>query len=272
MGGVLILALAIFTLQVFHESKAHSGSRIFMATFLIEKTIPSQMQKIYKTFIQNHNQNSAWNDDIQQRSVWGYVDRHSITPGETFHIMLSTDPIDQVVSGHMAIYRIGYYPGGDRIAVWESSRITVKEHKLFNSPGIIGPGWPVSVDNIPTETWQSGYYTMDFINLDGRRDADIAYIVVTPLQPNGNILVKLSTNTYQAYNQWGGSSFYKSPLTGNAAGMVSFDRPTRSEFFSWEYYYVVWLEKLAHELGLTVHYATDFDVHQNAEYTKLIPW
>lgn len=157
LGGVLILALVVSLLQVFQESKNHSLSRFFMTAFLIEKKMPSSLQKTYQKFIQNQNQQAAWNDDIQQRSVWGYVDRHSITPGETFHLMLSTDPIDQSVSGHIEIYRIGYYPDGDRIKVWESSPITVQEHKLSNSSGIIGPGWPVAVDNIPTRAWQSGY-------------------------------------------------------------------------------------------------------------------
>lgn len=263
-----MLVLLIFLLQVFHESKTHSLSRFFMTAFLVEKKMPSSLRENYLKFIQNHNQQSAWNDDIQQRSVWGYVDRHSITPGETFHIMLSTDPIDAPVSGHIEIYRIGYYTGGDRIKVWESSTITVQEHKLYNSSGIIGPGWPVAVDNIPTKTWKSGYYTMDFINLDGKRDADFAYIVVTPPQPTGDILIKLGTNTYQAYNQWGGSTFYRSQQTGRAEGMVSFDRPTRSDFFRWEYYYILWLEQFNRELGLTIHYATDFDIHQNAGYTK----
>ena len=267
-GGVLFIVLVLFLLQVFHESKTHSLSRFFMTAFLLEKNMPSFLKKPYQKYIQNHNQQSAWNDDIQQRSVWGYVDRHSITPGEAFQIMLSTDPIDKLVSGHIEIYRIGYYPDGDRIKVWESSTITVQEHKLYNSSGIIGPGWPVAVDNILTKTWKSGYYTMDFMNLDGKRDADIAYIVVTSRQPDGDILVKLSTNTYQAYNEWGGSTFYRSPLTGRVDGMVSFDRPTPSSFFQWEYYYIMWLEKLTREMGLTIHYATDFDIHQNAEYTK----
>ena len=233
--------------------------------------MPSSLHKTYQKFIQNHNQQSAWNDDIQQRAVWGYVDRHSITPGEPFHVMLSTDPIDQSVSGHIEIYRIGYYPHGDRMKVWESSPITVQKHTLSNAAGIIGPGWPVALDNIPTQTWQSGYYTIDFVTREGGRDANIAYIIVTPSQPDGDILVKLSTNTYQAYNIWGGATFYRSPLTGKVGGMVSFDRPTSSHFFTWEYYYVLWLEQIARELGLTVHYATDFDIHQKVEYTKKYP-
>jgi hypothetical protein len=221
--------------------------------------------------IQSHNKRSFWNDDVTKRLVWGYVDRHSIKPGQNFNVMLSTDFSDKSVQGHLEVYRIGNYPDGDRIRVWESSTITVQEHELYDTAGIVGPAWPVSVGNIPTKTWQSGYYTIDFIDRAGKRDADIAYIVVTPAQLNGDILVKLSTNTYQAYNEWGGSSFYKSRFTGTAANMVTFDRPTPSHFFKWEYYYVLWLEPLAQELGLTVHYTTDFDIHLNAEYTKNYP-
>ena len=274
MGGILILALAIFTLPVFYESKSFSSDPLARGTFLVEKFLPKRVQNTVQELIQKHNQNSVWNGDIQQRSVWGYVDRHSITAGETFHIMLSTDPINKQVHGHIEIYRIGYYPDGDRIKVWESSRITVQKQQLSDTAGIIGPGWPVSVNNIPTKTWQSGYYTMDFFNLDGKRDANFAYIVVTPAQPNGDILVKLSTNTYQAYNEWGGGSFYKVKNNSRLGGhnnMVSFDRPTPSEFFKWEYYYVLWLEQLSRELGLIVHYATDFDIHLDAEYTKNYP-
>ena len=78
MGGVFVLALAIFTLQVFYEFKNNSAGRIFMTTFLIEKNLPKPLQNIYQKLIQKHNKISFWNDDIQQRSVWGYVDRHSI--------------------------------------------------------------------------------------------------------------------------------------------------------------------------------------------------
>lgn len=216
---------------------------------------------------QTLNTQSFWNDDVTKRLVWGYVDRHSIKPGQSFNVMLSTDFMDTSVQGHIEIYRIGYYPEGNRKKVWESTKLTVQEHELYMSAAIVGPAWPVSVGNVPTQTWQSGYYTIDFIDLTGKRDADIAYIVVTPSQSNGDILVKLSTNTYQAYNEWGGSSFYKSA----AANMVSFDRPTPSQFYKWEYYYVVWLEQLARELNVTVHYATNFDIYQNAEYTKNYP-
>ena len=181
--------------------------------------------------VQILNTQSFWNDDVTKRLVWGYVDRHSIKPGQSFNVMLSTDFTDTSVQGHLEIYRIGYYPEGNRKKIWESNTISVQEHELYDTAGIVGPAWPVSVANMPTQTWQSGYYTIDFIDLVGKRDADIAYIVVTPAELNGDILVKLSTNTYQAYNQWGGSSFYKSRKTGTAANMVSFSRPTPSQFF-----------------------------------------
>ena len=78
----------------------------------------------------------------------------------------------------------------------------------------------------------------EFVKYDGQRVKDVAYSIVTNPQQKGDILSKLSTNTYQAYNQWGGSSLYKSSLAAHG-DVVSFDRPTRSRFYYWEYYYVL---------------------------------
>ena len=271
IGAILILPVAIFTAHVLLESNIHFGSRTDMAVFLIEKTLPKPFLHFTKKLINKYHKIVVWNDDIRQRSVWGYVDFHSIQGGESFHLMLATDPIDKIVRGHIEIFRIGYYGKSDRIKVWESGLVTVQERKLYDSGGVIGPGWPSSLNNIPTTMWQSGYYTFDFVDLADRRDADIAYIVVTPTDLDGDILVKLNTNTYQAYNTWGGANFYESLFTGAITNMVSFNRPTRSEFFRWEYYYVLWLEHLASELGLIVHYATDFDVHEDSKFTTKYP-
>jgi len=47
------------------------------------------------------------------------------------------------------------------------------------------------------------------------------------------------------------------------ADVVSFDRPTRSRFYYWEYYYVLWIEKLAQEHNLRIDYATNYDFYKN---------
>jgi len=89
-----------------------------------------------------------------------------------------------------------------------------------------GCDWPVTVA-IPTETsWPSGFYHIVFRSEGGeagggtRSDlprAD-AFFVLRPRSPSGMLLV-LSTNTYNAYNQWGGRCLY------SGATHVSFARP-----------------------------------------------
>src|SRR5207302_4749786 len=112
-----------------------------------------------------------------------------------------------------------------------------------------------------------GYYTIDFIDhADGYRDQNVAFIIVRSSDKSGDILVELSTNTYQAYNKWGGYSFYESAFVGDRAQVISFNRPTPPDFFEYEYYFVLWLEKLAASRGLKIDYVTNFDVCRDPEF------
>jgi hypothetical protein len=135
--------------------------------------------------------------------------------------------------------------------------------------GIIGAAWPIAAGDIDTTNWPSGYYTIDFIDgSDGWRDNNVASIIVTNVRKSGDILVELSTNTYQAYNEWGGYSFYACDFVGTHSRMISFDRPTPADFFVYEYYLIIWLEKVAAELGVKVDYASNFDIHRDPLFTK----
>lgn len=271
LGGVCVFALAIGALQLSLSAKSQNMSRTDRMIVFIENHFPKSLMNLLGKFTQSRNKIVAWNDDIQQRLVWGYVDRHSIKPGEAFRIMLSTDAMGTPMIGRIEISRIGYYEKTDRFKVWESDSLTVQEHPVNFSAGSTGPGWPAYVIHKATTSWASGYYSIDFVDSSGKRDEHIAYLVVTPTELNGDILVNLSTNTYQAYNSWGGASFYSSSILGDRGNMVTFDRPTPSQFFDWEYHYVLWLEELAEASGYTIHYATDFDVHHNTEYTERYP-
>ena len=79
--------------------------------------------------------------------------------------------------------------------------------------------WPTAYENVETKDWKPGFNTIDFVdNSDGQSDLNVACIVVTDPDLTGDILVWLCTNTYQAYNEWGGGSLYaRASLTGNRA-------------------------------------------------------
>jgi hypothetical protein len=210
-----------------------------------------------------------WNPSyFKDKQVWGYVEKHSVDPGEFFSLMLSTGPGHLETTGHIEIFRINPQDGKDRTLVWRSQQITVSRQSVSNTAAAIGPNWSPTLSHIPTRHWGTGYYTIDFIDArNHHRDPDIAYMIVTNPKRSGDILLKLSTNTYQAYNSWGGHSFYVSSFVGEKGEMITFDRPTPPAFFEYEYYLVMWLESLAEEIGFTIDYATDFDIHEDPDYT-----
>ncbi len=211
--------------------------------------------------------------------VWGYVDVHSIEPGEGFNLMLSTGPGFGSVVGHVEVSRIGFHEGADRRKVYESDVLDVESLGMNATAAAVGPAWPRALEIADTASWVSGYYSVDFVFQDGSRDGDIAFLVVTQRARSADVLVKLATTTYQAYNRWGGHNLYEweSPSTMdgghlgvfegeialNRGDMVSFDRPTRSEFWEWEYDFVLWLEEIAQEQGVTVAYASGFDLAES---------
>jgi hypothetical protein len=89
-----------------------------------------------------------------------------------------------------------------------------------------GCRWAATLSLEVPGTWRSGYYevTMTPAGSPGS-PAFPAYFVVRSHGPGGSpILLVLATNTYNAYNDWGGSNLY----TGSTS--VSFKRPMAAGF------------------------------------------
>ena len=100
------------------------------------------------------------------------------------------------------------------------------------------PIYTRSEEEMPVpEKWRTGYYQVTLRVADrggkftqrNRRTAEGGcYFVVRPAQPgrDSRILLQLSTNTYNAYNNWGGFSLYAfHGQGGNQGHRVSFQRP-----------------------------------------------
>ncbi len=96
------------------------------------------------------------------------------------------------------------------------------DHAVPDQAWAEGCGWPVAVE-IPTDpSWASGMYevTMRAAGVDGAQSTSQAFFALRP--PPGataNAVLHLATNTYNAYNQWGGKCCY------SGATHVSFERP-----------------------------------------------
>ena len=70
-----------------------------------------------------------------------------------------------------------------------------------------GCGWPVALEIAAGEDWTSGYYDICLIDAAGMRKP-IHFVVVKAATPRAKAAVVLATNTYHAYNHWGGANAY----------------------------------------------------------------
>ena len=92
--------------------------------------------------------------------------------------------------------------------------------------------------------WKSGYYTARLTAnpAEGKTATTELFFVVLSANPGKDtkILLQLSTNTYNAYTNWGGYSLYAYHGKNRVQGSrVSFDRPQYSQFYNWELPFVL---------------------------------
>src|SRR5262249_19528404 len=205
-----------------------------------------------------------WTGPFAIKIVWGYAGKHSVVAGESFDVMLSTGPDRRSATGRLEFFRIGFHPEGDQKLVWTSPLLGVEAWPVSRGAAATGAAWPATLRDIDTSRWPPGYYSADFVHAEtGIRDLQALQILVRNPRRDGRVLLKLSTNTYQAYNRWGGHSLYPPEDQSQRGSVVSFDRPTPPAFFEYEAYLARWLEALGGEAGFMVDYATDFDVHSD---------
>lgn len=144
-----------------------------------------------------------------------YTDRLSVRPGERFSLYAS--------AAHgpcrLEITRIGAV---DAIVA------TIDEVAVANQPvppnvDRDGCGWSQTLELEVGETWVSGYYDIKLVDAQGA-EAHHFVCVKPPLSaPGSRAALILTTNTYHAYNWWGGANAY-SNVTGLMSGATPFDQ------------------------------------------------
>jgi hypothetical protein len=167
----------------------------------------------------------------------GYADRTSVAQGGTiaFHIATSIAPFSvEIVNLAQPAQVLTTLTGltsapSDCTGMWEN-----------------GCAWPVTTQFTIPSSWPSGYYAARFPTSGGTRNI---IFVVRAANPGlaSRIVVVSPTNTYEAYNQFGGKSVYDSISTnGKRAHIVSFQRPYYDNlglgrYPAWEQFFVDWL-------------------------------
>jgi hypothetical protein len=200
--------------------------------------------------------------------IEGYAGQLSHAPGEevAFHVSTSAAKFSVEVS------RIG----AETKLVWSKKYLPGKEHPVPEDASAMGCRWPETFRMPIAKDWRTGYYVARFRAEDGggrwtqrgRRSAESeAYFVVRSAEPGKEtkILLQLSTNTYNAYNNWGGFSLYAyNGRSKNQGSRVSFDRPGGSQFATWELPFVQWAERS----GYAIDYAVNSDLEFRPELLK----
>ena len=153
-------------------------------------------------------------DDITRYdAVEGYCGELSVAPGEaiTLHVASLTERYD------IAIERWG----AGRELVWSADDLPGVDHPTPPDADSHGCGWPVAVTVPIGADWRSGFYLVTLTGRGAAPDRAVGYtaFVVRAGSRRQKALLVLATNTYNAYNSWGGRSLY----TGGH--QVSFARP-----------------------------------------------
>ena len=199
-----------------------------------------------------------------RRSIEGYASRTSYSAGDTLRLYVSCDESEYRVR----IYRVGWYDGeGARLQFGPILRAGWRQPSPPPDPvtGLVDCEWSDPFEMTIPSIWVSGVY-LAVLTSGPSGDQNYVIFVVREDARASDVLVTLSTHTYQAYNCWGGKSLYDFNSTQCAPAVkVSYNRPYiqsygAGEFFYYEIQLVRWLERE----GYDVSYATNVDLHADS--------
>jgi hypothetical protein len=152
---------------------------------------------------------------MARETVTGWCWPQSVEPGGRVALHLSSSggrPVD------VEVVRVGR----ERTVVATVRAVEAGEHPTPADASSRGCGWPAALALDVEPDWRSGYYEVVLeVEVDGRRRRDHAFFVVRPPvgAPTARCLLVLSTNTWHAYNDFGGRNLYSGATT------VSLQRP-----------------------------------------------
>jgi hypothetical protein len=138
---------------------------------------------------------------IARDVVTGYCWPQSVCAGERVDLHMSSSARRPV---RVEVARVG----GRREVVFHADPVATDEHATPADASSKGCGWPIALTLDVEPTWRSGYYevVMEIVVGDKTR-RDYAFFVVRPSSAT-RIVIALATNTWHAYNDFGGLNLY----------------------------------------------------------------
>jgi hypothetical protein len=217
---------------------------------------------------------SSGSSEPELLAIDGYTDPMSVCPGEEIGFHISTD----ATSYSLEIAR----EGAQREVVWSKDELAGAEYPAGDDSGrpavaaMYGCNWPAALKLTIPDDWRSGYYRVIMRGTRNGRSTKPTemFFVVRPAQPgrDAKILLELATNTYHAYNMWGGSCLYSGPDRAR----VSFNRPISMfetpllpgrDWYNpntdcartWELPFIRWAERAGYKLDVCTN--LDLELH-----------
>ena len=201
--------------------------------------------------------------------VDGYAGATSYRPGATAEFHLSDNSDARWV--RVDVLRVG---AADTL-VAEPWPVRIEPQSVPDDAAQSGCRWPPAFQLAIPSTWRSGVYLARVWSAGPwtRSWASPAFaaptlatsipFVIKAASRTSSMLYQLPVATYQAYNEWGGSSLYTRDAQGFTPPFVSFDRPYRHlpSFKQWDLRFIRWMERA----GLSADYCTSLDLHGDPE-------
>lgn len=159
---------------------------------------------------------------MARATVTGYCWPQSVQVGDEVGLHLSSTDGRQVT---IEVARVGQA----RTVVFAEAGVEVDDHPTPAEAATKGCGWPAVRHLTVDASWRSGYYEVILsIDVDGRPRTEHAVFVVRPEvgRPGAPMLLVLSTNTWHAYNDFGGTNLY------SGATQVALQRPMARGYLS----------------------------------------
>ncbi len=160
-----------------------------------------------------------------EQSLWAYTDACSYAPGETVTFFVSS-PTPEV---SCSVSRVG----ADEAEVHALAGIRAGHHETPGDAYREGCGWPDTFALRVGSDWPSGYYR---VRLRAGELSAEHFFVVRSARPGAqarHVLV-LATNTYQAYNGWGGLNLYGNDASFADSPDQLVHRPTPAPVVAWD--------------------------------------
>jgi N,N-dimethylformamidase len=181
--------------------------------------------------------NSFTNPKLNETIV-GYTDKISYSAGESVQVKISVP--NEGAKYAMAVYREGAL---SKLKWFQTNLIGSSQAVTSNRPYATDLSWQTSQSITIPAHWTSGLYKIRLMNLQDNSCFQIVFVLKHNFMLSSSrakLAVLASDYTWQAYNPWGGASFYIC-TAGNCDGkgtspLITSKRPNSAVFIDRENY------------------------------------